>query len=317
MPPLVSVALSAYNGERYLREQIDSILAQDGVALELVCVDDGSSDATPAILADYAARDARVTWSPNPRNLGATRSFERAMSLCRGEFIAPCDQDDHCEPGKLRRLLEAIGDADLAYCDSSYMDADGRDLGRRVSDRTTMLEGRRPVEFLFANSVSGHASLVRRSLFEAARPFPEGVYHDWWLALCAAGRGGVRYVPEPLVRFRRHCDAASSMGREHKGSGRHCARTQWLDTRRRLAAAYAHRGLRDADVAARLHAALDPAQRPGTAGTLLRALWKVRDAAPRWSGVASVDALRLWFQFAKKLRRESVGRPATGTRRGT
>ena len=204
MTPRISVALSTYNGARYLREQIDSVLAQEGVDLELVCVDDGSSDDTPAILAEYAARDPRVSWSANPRNLGPTASFERAMSLCRGEFIAPCDQDDYCEPGKLRTLLAAIGDADLAYCDSRYMDGDGRDLGCRVSGHMRMLEGRRPVEFLFGNSVSGHASLVRRSLFEQARPFPEGVYHDWWLALCAAALGQLLCHPSATVLYRQH-----------------------------------------------------------------------------------------------------------------
>ncbi|WP_268244879.1 glycosyltransferase [Cognatilysobacter xinjiangensis] len=303
MTPRISVALSTYNGARYLREQIDSVLAQEGVDLELVCVDDGSSDDTPAILAEYAARDPRVSWSANPRNLGPTASFERAMSLCRGEFIAPCDQDDYCEPGKLRTLLAAIGDADLAYCDSRYMDGDGRDLGCRVSGHMRMLEGRRPVEFLFGNSVSGHASLVRRSLFEQARPFPEGVYHDWWLALCAAGRNGVRYVPEPLVRFRRHCDAYSPMGHKHKGMGKRCESANWLKMRGTLAQAYAARDFRDADVAARLHADLSRALDGGTSAPLLTTLWSQRAAAPHWSGRPGLDALRLWTRFAKKLRR--------------
>jgi len=303
MTPRISVALSTYNGARYLREQIDSVLAQRDVDLELVCVDDGSSDGTQAILAEYAARDARVNWSANSRNLGPTASFERAMSLCRGEFIAPCDQDDYCEPDKLRKLLATIGDADLVYCDSRYMDGDGRDLGCRVSEGMRMLEGRRPVEFLFGNSVSGHASLLRRSLFEQARPFPEGAYHDWWLALCAAGRNGVRYLPEPLVRFRRHCDAFSPMGRKHKGPGKRCESANWLKMRCTLARAYAARGLRDAEVAARLHANLSRALEGGTTAPLLTTLWSQRRAAPRWSGAPGLDALRLWTRFAKKLRR--------------
>ena len=303
MTPRISVALSTYNGARYLREQVDSVLSQRDVELELVAVDDGSSDGTQAILAEYAARDARVSWSPNPRNLGPTASFERAMSLCRGEFIAACDQDDHCEPDKLRTLLAAIGDADLAYCDSRYMDGDGRDLGCSVSGHMRMLEGRRPVEFLFGNSVSGHASLLRRSLFEQARPFPEGVYHDWWLALCAAGRNGVRYVPEPLVRFRRHCDAYSPMGRKHKGTAKRGESVDWLQMRHTLAQAYATRGFRDAGVAARLHADLAHALDGGTATALLSTLWSQRESVPRWSGRPGLDALRLWTRFAKKLRR--------------
>ena len=300
---VVSVALSAYNGERFLREQIDSILAQRGVDLELVCVDDGSTDGTRSILEEYAARDPRVRWSPNPGNLGPTRSFERALSLCRGEFLLPCDQDDYCEPDKLRTLLDAIGDADLVYCDSVYMNADGRDLGVRVSDGTRMLQGREPVRFLFGNSVSGHASLLRRSLFEAARPFPDGTYHDWWLALCAAGRAGVHYVDKPLVRFRRHCDAFSPMGREHQRQDRTRVSSNWLEQRRVLMQAYGASDFRAHVQAAQLHAALEAALDGGSSRPLLAALWRMRRAAPHWTGIAALDGAKLAFRFAKKLRR--------------
>lgn len=301
--PLVSVALSTYNGARFLREQIDSVLAQTGVDVELVAVDDGSSDETTAILQDYASRDPRVRWSPNPGNLGPTRSFERAMSLCSGEFVAPCDQDDVWAPDKLRILLDAIDGTDLVYCDSAYVDAEGRDLGDVVSRSRPMLEGRRPAAFLFGNSVSGHACLVRRSLLDVARPFPAGTYHDWWLALCAAGRDGVRYVPHPLVKFRRHDAAFSPMGREHAERQARRASSDWLEQRRVLTAAYASRGLRDADVAAVLHAQLESALDGGPTLPLLSTLWRVRDAAPAWSGRPALDAVKLWTRFAKKLRR--------------
>lgn len=301
--PLVSVALSTYNGARFLREQIDSVLAQQGVELELVAVDDGSTDGTTDLLEAYARQDTRVRWSPNPGNLGPTRSFERAMSLCAGEFIAPCDQDDVWAPEKLRRLLDSMEGVDLAYSDSAYVDADGRDLGDSISRGTRMLEGRRPAAFLFGNSVSGHASLVRRSLLDVARPFPEGAYHDWWLALCAAGRAGVRYVPEPLVRFRRHDRAFSPMGREHAEARARRASSDWLEQRCVLSAAYAGRALRDSEAVGTLHAQLMAARAGGPVSPLLGTLWTLRDAAPRWSGWASLDALKLWTRFAKKLRR--------------
>ena len=178
--PFVSVALCVYNGERYLREQLDSILAQQGVQLEIVCVDDRSTDGSLALLQEYAARDARFRVVENETNLGHLRSFEKCMALCSAPLIAPSDQDDVWAPSKLRRLYEAIGDADLAYCDSAYVDEDGSSLGGRISDDLTMMAGREPFQFVFVNSVSGHASLVRRSLFERARPFPPGIYHDWW-----------------------------------------------------------------------------------------------------------------------------------------
>lgn len=301
MPELISIALSTYNGSRYLPAQLDSLFAQRGVEIEVVAVDDGSSDDSTAILDAYAARGP-LRWSRNPRNLGPTQSFARALSLCRGSLLAPCDQDDVWHPDKLAILTAAIGDHDLAYCDSEYVDGAGQSLGRRVSSHAAMLEGRQPLAFLFANSVSGHASLLRRELFEAASPFPDGIYHDWWLALCAAGRGGVKYVPEPLVQFRRHDAAFSPVGRAGKRAGNAAAR-QWLEYRQRLASAYAARGLRYHERAAKwaetLHGALDG----GHGLPMLRWLWRERCELPRVSSVPAFNALQLQVQWLKKLRR--------------
>ena len=302
--PLLSVALCTYNGAAHLREQLDSVLAQTGVDLELVVVDDGSTDATAAILAEYAARDARIGCHANTRNLGPTASFERAMGLCTGTFIAPCDQDDIWDRSKLALLLAAIGEADLAYCDSGYIDAAGASLQRRLSDDTEMFEGTRPIAFLFANSVSGHASLVRRDLFEQVRPFPSGAWHDWWLALCAAGRRGVRYLDRPLVQFRRHDSAFSPMGKSSGGRSRSAeASREWLEQRHLLMQSYAATRLRDSEVARDLAPALRVAIDEGRTAALARLLWRHRRALPAWKGWAVVDTLKWQLRFAKKVRR--------------
>lgn len=295
--PLVSVALSTYNGERHLREQLDSVLAQAGVELEVVAVDDGSRDGTPAILDEVAARDGRLRWSRNPRNVGPTRSFERAIALCSGDFIAPCDQDDLWRPHKLQRLLAAIGEADLAYGDSAYVDAQGRACGRRVSDDTRMLEGGDPLAFLFANSVSGHAALLRRECALRAMPYPAAGYHDWWLALNAAGGRGVRYVDEVLVDYRRHDGAYCGMG------GVATRRDDWLGIRRALVDAYARRGGRGREAVAALASALDRAAAGEGVASLARVLWAHRGSWPRRSGVAALDTLALGLRLARKLQR--------------
>jgi len=301
--PLISVALSTFNGARYLREQIDSVLAQSGVSIEIVVADDGSSDQTPAILADYAARDARLRWQVNERNLGPTASFERAMALCAGAYIAPCDQDDVWHPDKLARLHAAMGDCDLVYCDSEYIDPDGNSLGRRVSDGSTMLAGTSPLTFLFANSVSGHACLLRRDLFERSRPFPELAYHDWWLALCAAGRNGVRYLDEPLVSFRRHGAAFSPMGKSARPPRDAASSRAWLDHRYSLMRGYAMTGLRECDAAGAFASATQRARELGRTGALMRLVWRYRRELPRWKGNAFIDALKWQLRISKNLRR--------------
>jgi glycosyltransferase involved in cell wall biosynthesis len=203
-PPLISVALCTYNGERFLREQLDSVLAQDYPRIEIVAVDDASTDGTFALIESYAARDARMRVWRNPSNVGFRRNFELALEQCRGDLIAPCDQDDVWLPSKLSILQRALGDAAAAYCDSELVDEQGRSIGVRMSDRRPMGRIDDPAVFLFGDCVSAHAVLLRRNLLERALPVPVGVYPDWWLGLLAACSGPVEYVSEPLVRYRQH-----------------------------------------------------------------------------------------------------------------
>ena len=298
--PLISIALCTYNGERYLRAQMDSLLAQSGARIEIIAVDDASQDGTPDLLQGYAERDPRVRVFANAENIGPSRSFERAMELGTGEFIAPCDQDDLWSPDKLAKLLAAIGTHDLAYCDSAFIDAEGLATGRKVSSRMPMMSGRSPLQFVFRNSVSGHASLLRRSLFEIARPFPPDVYHDWWLALCAASRNGVVYVDEALVQFRRHDSAFSRLGRG--GTSKMPGRSRfWLTQRRRLLSAYAASRLDGNTTAARLLAAFDEALAGNDRRPFLRELWRQREAIAE-RHPAALDAIRLQLRFLRKLR---------------
>jgi len=212
-PPLISIALCTYDGERFLRPQLDSLLGQDHQRLEVVAVDDASRDGTWAILEAYAARDPRLRVFRNPENLGFRRNFERAMGLCWGQLVAPSDQDDVWRSDKLRLLSAALGSSAAIYADSELVDAQGAPLGRRLSQLLPLRPIADPAGFLFDNCVAGHALLFRRSLLERALPVPEGVFHDWWLAFVAAGAGGVGYWPEALVLYRQHASSVTDVAR--------------------------------------------------------------------------------------------------------
>lgn len=217
--PLVSIALCTYNGESFLREQLESLLAQTHAPLELVAFDDASGDDTWAILQAHAPRFASARLHRNERNLGLRGNFEQALRACRGEWIAPCDQDDVWAPHKLSRLLQAADAATtLVYSDSLLVDEAGTPLARkpRMSDRYRMVSGNDPRLFALANCVSGHAALVRRDVVERALPIPEGAYHDWWLAFVAANLGRVVHVDEALVRFRQHAANESGAAGQRK-----------------------------------------------------------------------------------------------------
>ena len=105
----VSIALATYNGEKYLREQLDSILSQSIQDFELVACDDCSTDSTLKILNEYAEKDFRVKVFTNEKNLGFKKNFEKAIFLCSGDYIALSDQDDIWTENHLQVLLENIG----------------------------------------------------------------------------------------------------------------------------------------------------------------------------------------------------------------
>ncbi len=202
--PLISVALCTYNGEQYLREQLDSLLAQTYQNIEIIAVDDASTDGTVALLQECAARDPRLHVIVNPENMGLRKNFERAMSACNGSFIAPCDQDDVWLPDKLAALIEVIGDRAAAYCDSEFVDEHLCPLHDAMSCHATPLSTDDPAMFAAGNFVSGHAMLFRRDILSRALPIPDAFYYDWWLAAVSASAGGVVACRRQLVRYRLH-----------------------------------------------------------------------------------------------------------------
>ena len=202
--PLVSVVLGTYNGEIFLREQLDSVLAQTYSNIEIIAVDDGSSDATVRILREYAAGDPRIKVYVNQTNLGFVGNFEKGCSLSSGHWISLCDQDDYWYPGKIGKMVGAIGDYPMIYCDSELCGPALEPLGKRISDIVHYQSFDDCRQLCVFSRMYGHATLIRRTLFEKARPFRKEVPHDGWLAYHATLYGGVRYLPEVLVKYRQH-----------------------------------------------------------------------------------------------------------------
>jgi GT2 family glycosyltransferase len=331
--PRVSVALCVYNGERYLPVQLDSLLAQEDIDLEVVVVDDCSTDGSLALLRRYAQRDGRIRVHSNEVNLGHLRSFEKCMALCSHALIAPCDQDDVWHPRKLAKLAEAIGDADMSYCNSAYIDGEGRPLGRCISDDLKhMHAGRDPLKYCFQNTVSGHALLVRREVFDDALPFPDMLYHDWWLAMRAASGKGVVYLDEPLVQFRRHVSAFSPLGkkklmtrRERKAQRKKDREgapkvanywpgspdRRWVEERMYLMHALGETDWRCSDDARGWVAAFEDAMR-GDRRRLFRMAWHNRKSLPPFKGLGWVNALQFFKRARRKLRRAPMQEPVSG-----
>jgi len=200
----ISIALCTYNGEQFLRAQLDSIVAQSFDDWEVVVVDDVSTDGTWDILQEYAAASSRFKLFRNESNLGYNRNFQKALGLCECEYIAICDQDDIWHPDKLKLQLAGIGHNSLIYHDSEFIDEAGSRMGLKISDKFNFYRGSSPGAFLYLNCVSGHSILMKRDLVTQALPFPEGFHYDQWLAFVAAGTSSVDFVEKVLVQYRQH-----------------------------------------------------------------------------------------------------------------
>jgi glycosyltransferase involved in cell wall biosynthesis len=218
--PLISVVLAACNGERYLAVQLDSVFAQTYPNIELVAVDDASTDGTYSILQQYAQRHPNMRVYRNDVNVGYIKNFERACSLARGIYIALCDQDDYWLPQKLEELAAAIGPHPMIYCDSAICDKSLQPTGVLASDRAALIPITNCVQQAVVCRVYGHASLFVRQLLQQAAPFPTVLPHDWWLCFVASCHGGIAYLPQTLVHYRQHArNAVGAIGERSRHRG--------------------------------------------------------------------------------------------------
>jgi glycosyltransferase involved in cell wall biosynthesis len=202
--PLVSIALCTYNGERFLREQLDSIVNQTYSPLEVIIVDDCSTDNTLQLITTYAERYDFIKIFRNAENLGYVRNFEKALLLCNGELISLCDQDDIWLSDKIQRQVEAIGSNLMIYHNSEFVDVSGNSLNKRMSDVVNLYRGDDPKSFLLFNCISGHSVLLKRELRDELIPFPSGNFHDWWIGYVATNLGSIDFLDDCLVKYRQH-----------------------------------------------------------------------------------------------------------------
>jgi hypothetical protein len=200
--PRVTVLMTVYNGQRHLREAVDSVLGQSFRDFELVVVDDGSTDDTAEVLG--AITDPRVRLTRNGANLGLTRSLNRGLTLARAELIARHDADDVSEPERLARqiaFLDAHPDVAMAGAWYRKIDEDGASLGDRMlpADHDRI---RWALHFYcpFVHSAVVFRASAVRAVGGYDEQFSYAQDYDLWSRLAAAYH--VANLAEPLVRYR-------------------------------------------------------------------------------------------------------------------
>jgi len=223
MKPNISVAMATYNGEKYIREQLDSLSTQTELPFELVVCDDGSTDATLQILKEFSASASfPVRLYTNETNLGYADNFLKSAALCGGDWIAFCDQDDVWLPNKIARVCESIaryaGDELVLVGHTSLMaTADLALTGQRLPDFSRDAYVKRASNFAFF-CIVGFSMIFRKVLLteidSTQRPrvhrqnpkTPPG--HDQWMGMLANAVGDIAYISEPLVIWRRQIGRA-------------------------------------------------------------------------------------------------------------
>lgn len=208
---MISVCMATYNGERFIREQLESIFSQLNPDDEVIVSDDGSTDATLEIVERFS--DSRIRVLTGGKRLGPIYNSERALASARGEYIFLSDQDDVWLADKVSECLRGLRDADLVLHDAYFYE---QLLDGSWARGKTIFELRPPrhgaLQNWFRNGFTGCCMAFRRSLLSRALPFPEKLpMHDQWLGLVAEKTGTVRFIRKPLADYRRHSANATDL----------------------------------------------------------------------------------------------------------
>ncbi len=204
--PSISVAMTVYNGERYLKEQIDSILKQLSKTDELVISLDPSKDKSEEILESYARKDNRIKVLKGPGK-GVIKNFEHALLSCKNEIIFLCDQDDIWHDDKVRTIVKGFCDPDviLQVHNARIIDADGVPKNGKETFFDVRKSGEGLLKNIYKNSFIGCCMAFRKKLLEDCLPFPRRIpMHDQWIGLVAQFNGKVVFLKKVLIDYRRH-----------------------------------------------------------------------------------------------------------------
>lgn len=208
--PTVSIVMATYNGEKYVKEQLDSIIKQTYPLLEIIIQDDGSTDHTIDIIKEYAARDSRIHIYSNNGTHGVNGNFYSAMKRASGDYIAISDQDDIWYLNKIEKQVEALNSTNgKVLCCGKSVPFSGD--GSFVSvDKKTPNHGL--LRLIYSAEIPGHTMLIERKWLERL-PWESNMVknriYDWTLSIAAAATDSLIWIDTPLVKHRYYIDSAT------------------------------------------------------------------------------------------------------------
>lgn len=198
---MISVCMATYNGNKYIIQQISSILSQLGKNDEIIVSDDGSNDGTIGIIESF--NDERIKIFRKQGKHGVVPNFENALRHSSGDIIFFSDQDDIWDEKKVKTCTQALEEVDLVvhnskviYEDGSHSDKDFFQLRNSGSGYWKNLK---------RNSFMGSCMAFRKEVKDYVLPFPKYIlWHDMWIGLMVEKRGKTKFINEKLLYYRRH-----------------------------------------------------------------------------------------------------------------
>ncbi len=207
---MISVCLAAYNGELYIRRQLESILCQLGEGDEIIVADDSHNCETKKVI--MALNDPRIRIVDGAHRGSPTWNFEKTLQCTKGDFIFLSDQDDEWLPDKVKICMSYLKKYDCIVSDNIVVDSEGY----VICDSFYGLNGMHPGKWynlLVRNNYIGCCMAFRRTLLDTILPFPKNIpMHDIWIGNVAAFNYKLCFIPEKTIRFYRHKKTSSTTG---------------------------------------------------------------------------------------------------------
>lgn len=211
----VAILMSTYNGEKYIKEQIESLLSQTYRNIEIYIRDDGSKDNTIKIIKNYKEKNNNIILKEG-KNIGFINSFFELLSLCNdADYYAYCDQDDIWMEDKIERAVKFLGKTDenkpaLYFSNSDYYDSDMNFLA--TAEKNKIYNFRNSlVECVTQGMTMVINNKTRQTIIENR---PETcLFHDWWTYMICSGFGQIVYDDKSLVKYRRHNKSVTVEGK--------------------------------------------------------------------------------------------------------
>jgi len=214
---MISVCIATFNGEKYIKEQIESILVQIASNDEVIISDDNSTDDT--IKKIFSIQDDRIKVVNLKRkkkglnnHMLVSSNFENAINHSKGDFVFLSDQDDIWASDKVAEFMKYLGDYDLVNSDCCYI------INDKIELDTSQFKGKTPYRNLLITRPKYHGCClaVTRKIIDVAVPFPRKLaLHDGWLGLISENVGRIKFLDKRLTYYRIHNDSVSQVKKNH------------------------------------------------------------------------------------------------------